>query len=118
MAPQDHIYGIQVLSVPEKGIEQEVDIVAVHGLGGRAIGTWTAEKSKRCWLSDPEFLPRYIPKARVLVWGYNASFSSLIGDQPSRDRIHHHAQTLVANLGAERRVRVHQFRRFHSKNQL
>jgi protein SERAC1 len=61
-------------------------------------------KSKRCWLSDPDFLPKYVPKARVLVWGYNASFSSLVGEQPSGDRIHHHAQTLVANLGAERRV--------------
>lgn len=42
----------------------------------------------------------------MLVWGYNASFSSLIGEQPSSDRIHHHAQTLVANLGAERRVSI------------
>jgi len=56
------------------------------------------------WLNDPEFLPRHIPHARVLVWGYNASFSSFVGDTPSQDRIHHHAHTLIANLAADRRV--------------
>lgn len=40
----------------------------------------------------------------MLTWGYNASFSSVVGDIPSQDRIHHHAHTLVANLAADRRL--------------
>ena len=79
-------------------------IVAVHGLNGDSRKTWTSKDSGICWLSDKNFLPRYIKNARVLSWGYNASFTSLKGTVPSKDRIHHHAQTLVANLCAERMV--------------
>lgn len=58
-----------------------------------------------CWLHHENFLPKYINNARVLVWGYNASFSTLVSDKkPSKDRIHHHAQTLVAQLYADRKV--------------
>jgi len=79
-------------------------IVAVHGMNGGALKTWTTTETGICWLNDPRFLPRYVKNARVLVWGYNASFSSLTGDHPSPDRIHHHAHTLVANLAADRRA--------------
>jgi hypothetical protein len=47
-----------------------------------------------------------MPTARVLTWGYNASFSSLSGQKPSKDRIHHHAQTLIQELYSDRMVRV------------
>lgn len=80
-------------------------IVAVHGLNGDAMQTWTAKKSKVCWLSHSDFLPKYAKNARVLVWGYNSSFGSLTGVEPSANRIHHHAQTLIAQLYADRRVR-------------
>jgi hypothetical protein len=45
--------------------------VAVHGLGGDAINTWTHPKSKTFWLND--FLPQQIPDARVMTFGYNAA---------------------------------------------
>jgi hypothetical protein len=48
----------------------------------------------------------YINNARILVWGYNASFSSLTDHIPSKNRIHHHARTLVANLAADRQVSI------------
>jgi len=96
-------YGIQEIWRPT-GVEPEVDIVAVHGLNGDARKTWTAKKSGICWLNHPDFLPRFVKNARVLVWGYNASFSTLVGSEPSKDRVHHHAQTLVANLSANRRL--------------
>jgi len=79
-------------------------IVAVHGLNGGARRTWTARTRQVCWLEHGDFLPKYIRNARVLVWGYNASFSSLTGDRPSKDRIHHHAQNLVAQLAADRQA--------------
>lgn len=79
--------------------------MAVHGLGGGVRRTWTARQNKVCWLEDADFLPKYIKNARVLAWGYNASYSSLTGENPSQNRIHDHAHTLVANLAADRRVR-------------
>jgi protein SERAC1 len=79
-------------------------IVAVHGLNGDATRTWTARKSGVFWLSHPDLLPRYIKNARVLVWGYNSSFSNLTGVEPSKNQIHHHAQTLVAQLYADRKL--------------
>lgn len=45
-------------------------IVAVHGLGGDAFGTWTDAKSGICWVRD--LLPYMIPGTRVMVFGYNA----------------------------------------------
>ncbi|CAG8908839.1 unnamed protein product [Penicillium egyptiacum] len=95
------IYGIQEQYRPlDEPVE--VDIVAVHGLNGHATGSWTSKPQGICWLSNVSFLPRYIPRARVLVWGYNASVSSHNGKTPSSDRILQHAQTLVSQLEADR----------------
>ncbi len=41
--------------------------------------------------------------ARILTWGYNAKVTSLLGNTSS-DRILNHAQTLVAQLEADRSV--------------
>ena len=71
-------------------------IVAVHGLNGGSRSTWTSKKTNVCWLEDPDFLPKHLKPARVLVWGYNASFSSLLGHKPSESRVHHHAHNLVS----------------------
>ncbi|KAF2100840.1 hypothetical protein NA57DRAFT_65198 [Rhizodiscina lignyota] len=104
MAPSDDsIFGIREVYRPADS-NPDVDIVAVHGLTGEALKTWTSKKNDVCWLHHPDFLPRYITNARVLVWGYNASISSFKGRMPSSDRIHHHAQTLVAQLCADRRL--------------
>lgn len=82
-------------------------IVAIHGLDGGALRTWTTPDTSVCWLSDPRFLPKYVKNARVLVWGYDASLALLTGDTTFGERIHHHAQTFVANLAADRRVGCH-----------
>ncbi|KAJ5129845.1 uncharacterized protein N7515_005884 [Penicillium bovifimosum] len=94
------MYGIRELYRPVDG-SVEVDIVAVHGLNGHATETWTS-KQGTCWLSDLAFLPKYIPRARVLVWGYNASIASWNGKTPSSDRVLQHAQTMVSQLEADR----------------
>lgn len=96
-----HVYGIQELYRPANE-EAEVDIVAVHGLNGHATDTWTSKPQNICWLSNSAYLPRYVPRARVLVWGYNASISSWKGNTPSSDRILQHAQTLVSHLESDR----------------
>jgi hypothetical protein len=85
--------------------------VAIHGLNGDAFKTWTtteydsrSNSAQINWLSHPDLLPRYLPTARILTWGYNANISSMKGKQTSSDRILQHAQTLVAQLSADREV--------------
>ncbi|EXJ76155.1 uncharacterized protein A1O5_00663 [Cladophialophora psammophila CBS 110553] len=69
-----------------------VDIVAVHGIGGDAVNTWTHPKSKAFWLKD--FLPQQIPDARIMTFGYNAD--AAFGQ--STAEVIDHAKSLLANL--------------------
>ena len=94
-----------------------VDIVFVHGINGHPFGTWTSENNRIFW--PAELLPHFIEevKARVLTYGYDAdTFDSALtcDDQPpshpprnevGQDRIHNHAEHLVAALCANRRFR-------------
>ena len=48
-------------------------------------------------------LPRALKNARILTFGYNANVISLFGSTSS-DRVLQHAQTLVAELEADRAV--------------
>ena len=52
----------------EAGASYEVDIIAVHGLGGHAYDTWTDHETKAFWLKD--FLPDDIPSARIFTYGF------------------------------------------------
>lgn len=79
-------------------------IVAVHGLNGDASTTWTSNKGKICWLNDKDLLPKYLPNARILTWGYNANVMSTKGRNTSADRVLQHAHTLIAQLVADREV--------------
>jgi hypothetical protein len=45
-------------------------IVAVHGLGGHPMRTWTHASTGKLWLQD--FLPLAIPNARIMTFGYDA----------------------------------------------
>ncbi|KAL8893266.1 MAG: hypothetical protein Q9192_005438 [Flavoplaca navasiana] len=94
-----------------------VDIVFVHGINGHPFGTWTSDNSRTFW--PAELLPPFIEevKARVLTYGYDADTvdstftrddhpkSGLPGNELGQDRIHNHAEHLVATLCANRRVR-------------
>ncbi|TVY40134.1 Protein SERAC1 [Lachnellula subtilissima] len=102
-ATTSQVYGIRELYRPTDE-PAEIDIVAVHGLNGDSIKTWTSESEGICWLNHPDFLPKYVNRARVLTWGYNANVSSLNGKTTSSDRILQHAQTLVAQLHADREL--------------
>lgn len=77
----------------------------MHGLNGDSIKSWTSESGDTCWLNHPDFLPKYVNRCRVLTWGYNANISTLMGKKTSSDRILQHAQTLIAELHADRDVR-------------
>ncbi|KAF2425307.1 hypothetical protein EJ08DRAFT_672080 [Tothia fuscella] len=101
---ESQIFGIKEIYCPPVGVDPEIDIVAVHGLNGDALKTWTSPKSKICWLNDPDLLPKYMMKARILVWGYNANICSLGGKETARDRVLQHAQTLIQDLSADRNL--------------
>lgn len=58
--------------------DNNVDIIAVHGLNGHRERTWThvdkATKSRVLWLRD--LLPKEVPGARIYTYGYNANLIS------------------------------------------
>lgn len=78
-----HKYGLFLLnplSSPFKnanvGDEYSVDIVAVHGITGDALNTWTDGNGK-LWLRD--FLPNDLPGIRVFSFGYPAEVFCSLG---------------------------------------
>lgn len=67
-------YGIFVLKDKPSDQANVVDIVAIHGLNGHYLDTWTAKGAngeKVIWLKD--FLPNQIPDARIMSYGYNSA---------------------------------------------
>ncbi|KAH1271222.1 hypothetical protein KXV33_004997 [Aspergillus fumigatus] len=75
-----------------------VSIVAVHGLNGDSITAWSAPETGTLWLKD--LIPKHIPHARVLSFGYESS--SCRFDGPGFvDKIRSLATTLVADLEAD-----------------
>jgi hypothetical protein len=66
--------------------------VAVHGLSGDSIDTWTHPKSNTLWLKD--FLPQQISDARIMTFGYNATAAF---GQSTSDVIDH-AKGLLSSL--------------------
>ena len=75
-----------------------LSLVAVHGLNGDPIEAWTHPKTKAFWLGNVDFLPRDVPGARILTFGYNANvcFGS------SRAEVIDHAKDLLSSLFDER----------------
>ncbi|OQE13144.1 hypothetical protein PENFLA_c053G03067 [Penicillium flavigenum] len=59
--------GITPLYEDEKGAD--VDVIAVTGLGGHALGSWKSRNSDEVWLRD--FLPEDMPNIRVLLYSYD-----------------------------------------------
>ncbi|KAL8946627.1 MAG: hypothetical protein Q9222_007002 [Ikaeria aurantiellina] len=96
-------FGLTEVASPSP-VKAEVDVVFVHGLNGDPHNTWTSETTKVFWPS--QILPPILEeeKARVLVYGYDADVTSFT-DGASRDKIHNHAEHLVAELVANRRIR-------------
>jgi len=71
--------------------------VFVHGIRGDPEKTWKAKRSGTFW---PEtILPKEIPEARVLTWGYDAGVFSLTGSVSSNG-LDNHAQNFLSALAS------------------
>ncbi|RDW91018.1 hypothetical protein BP5796_02183 [Coleophoma crateriformis] len=64
-----HFKGTTVLYESENSESIKADIVAVHGLGGHALGSWKSPTSHNVWLRD--FLPEDVEDVRVMTYGYD-----------------------------------------------
>jgi hypothetical protein len=70
------LYGLKVLHEPRQ-LENIINLVLVHGLGGSAIDTWTHPESKTFWpnlLHDDE----RFANLRIATFGYNANFKDIL----------------------------------------
>ena len=79
----------------QPGPKHNIDIVAVHGLGGGSYKTWT-HKNGKLWLRD--FLPADLPGARIFTYGYNSTFVFSRETGTLRD----YARDLLENIRSER----------------
>ena len=89
------------LSADKQVCWQEISIIAVHGLNPKnkknhAERTWESEG--KLWLRD--FLPKQLPRARILLYGYNSS----VGFQSSAAGVREQAQNLLNGLWIQRKV--------------
>lgn len=64
-------YGFTPLYTPEENVE--ADVIAITGLAGHAFGSWAASPHTM-WLRD--FLPNDIPRARILLYGYDSNLTN------------------------------------------
>jgi hypothetical protein len=74
-----------------------VDVVAIHGLGGGAYTTWTHDNGT-LWLRDS--LLKDLPSARVFTYGYDSAFVFSRGTSTLRD----FARALLEDVRSERRL--------------
>lgn len=78
-----------------------VDIIAVHGLGAIPEITWKEKHSGRNWLADSEMLPKAVPEARIMRFGYDSLW---LGKEAIRTRLSTIANKLLLVLKREREV--------------
>lgn len=66
----DHFDGITTLFSPVIGEEDQIDVLAVSGLGSHPFGSFVHKEDGNMWLTNN--LPRDIPAARVMIFGYES----------------------------------------------
>ncbi|KAI1073352.1 hypothetical protein F5B20DRAFT_567330 [Whalleya microplaca] len=85
-------YDITPLYEDTKGAK--VDVVAVPGLAGHAIGSWKSPSSNDIWLRD--YLPADFPNIRVLLYGYDTTLLKNDSKQSIEDMGHSFLESLKA----------------------
>ena len=74
------------------------NICFVHSLRGSRISTWTATNGV-FWPVD--LLPKDIPDARIITWGYDASIA-YFWSSPSKSKLDDYAKTLLGDMSTLR----------------
>ncbi|KAF3353859.1 Bile pigment transporter 1 [Verticillium dahliae VDG1] len=89
-------YGLHTLVAKDSKSPELIDVVAIHGLNGHFLKTWTDPITGVNWLKD--LVPKFLPSARVMSVWYNSQvqFSKSTAD------IHAFSQQLLESLMAER----------------
>ncbi|KAF0317581.1 ankyrin repeat protein [Colletotrichum asianum] len=64
-------YGLHTIVSRHSAALEGTDIVAIHGLNGHYLKTWTDEKTGTNWLKS--FIPQIVPVARVMSFWYNST---------------------------------------------
>ncbi|KAK5652117.1 hypothetical protein OQA88_10759 [Cercophora sp. LCS_1] len=95
-SPTDHTESpLPILHEPPPGTDNPIDVVAIHGLGGHHLRSWTHTAptgASTIWLRD--LLPKKFPNARIMSFSYNASLI----DNTSAHGIRGNANALLAAL--------------------
>lgn len=86
--------GFTPLSDPK---DANVDVVAVTGLGGHALGSFRSQDGVSVWLRD--FAPEDVPWARFITYGYDTTVIGSDSNQGVRELAH----TLLDGLAIFRR---------------
>lgn len=100
IAPEPHwrvdkdFIGLTPLIDPQ---DANVDVIAVTGLGGHALGSFRSADGVSVWLRD--FAPEDVPRARIITYGYNTT----VVDSESNEGVHDLASTLLDRLVSFRR---------------
>lgn len=77
--------------------DANVDVIAVTGLGGHALGSFRSADGVSVWLRD--FAPEDVPRARIITYGYNTA----VVHSESNEGVHDLASTLLDRLVGFRR---------------
>ena len=86
------------MTQPMHGEKAEMSsLIAIHGLNGDPINTWTHKKTAVMWLRD--VLPEVLPRSRIMTYEYNANFKNFT----SRQDLHSIAVKLLVDLSDCRR---------------
>ncbi|KAK0707015.1 hypothetical protein B0T26DRAFT_482584 [Lasiosphaeria miniovina] len=86
--------------------EDSIDIVAIHGIGAHPDGTWTGRgpaEEKVNWLTNSDMLPRAVPTARIMRFGYESSWFRSDKDEPKKKFVSDVAEMLLKQLELNRR---------------
>ncbi|KAF2121628.1 hypothetical protein BDV96DRAFT_641014 [Lophiotrema nucula] len=75
----DRRHGISVLYQPKESENTDSDLIAIHGLSGHPLGSWTHKQTGVMWLKD--LLPDDLPNTRIMTFGYEAKFRNFTGHQ-------------------------------------
>lgn len=93
--PHNQVYGLRVLYTPPSPL---IDIIFTHGLTGHPYSTWAAG-TDTFW--PTQLLPRDIPNARILSFGYDADVMRFFGPV-GQNSVREHAGSLISDLAAVR----------------